>query len=294
MERFRKACFVLVCTAFVAAEVFAAPAKPRVKRRQSSLAQPIFGEVKSEPAPAPAPAAPVIAPREAFANCMENLCLDSAYGERGRCPCSGEIARIEKVLETIEDLQSKADGESAALERLLKGDKEGAKSTGDMMSMLMGEVKSAGKVAAAIKVFRLGESAFEKCSELAPDEPKEEREKWRMVYMNKVDADCALYSTILKERTDGLLSFYLQVKKNREIFDRQELDKVDQLDGGTCYLEYEACAKDECGADFKGCRDELKLRAMLQKCQVVNRGKCESNKMKVISDLLDFIREELR
>ncbi|MDR1476716.1 MAG: hypothetical protein LBI17_01145 [Rickettsiales bacterium] len=294
MERFGKSCVLLVAVACVAAEVFAAPARPKVKRRQAVASPAPVEEAKSEPEPESAPAEPVIPPREAFANCMENMCLDAVYGERGRCKCSGEIARIEKVLATIDDLQSKADDESAALESLLKGEKEEAKSTSDMMASLAGEVKTAGGIAAAVQSFRLGENAFEKCSELAPDAPKEERGKWLKLYMNKVDADCVSYSTILKERTDGLLSFYLQVKKNREIFDRQELDKVDQLDEGTCYLEYEACAKDDCGAGFKGCKEELKLRAMLQKCQAINRGKCESSKMKVIGDLLDFIRKELR
>jgi hypothetical protein len=296
MKGLERICVAFAVAACVAAEVCAAPAKTRARRKVPRNAAVPAAEAPSDAVDAetPPPAPAGIPPREAFANCMENLCLDSVYEEKGRCPCSGEIARIEKVLSGIDELQAKADGENAALESLLNNGGNGGESTSDMVASIMDDVDSSGWNTAAATNFRLGERAFEQCSELAPDAPSEDRKKWLQLYMNKVDADCAAYATLLKERADSLLDFYLQVKKNRETFDRQELDKVDQLDEGLCYLEYEACAKDECGDRFAGCAGDLKMHAMLQKCRTINRGKCESSLMKVLGDLTDFIRSEIK
>jgi hypothetical protein len=123
----------------------------------------------------------------------------------------------------------------------------------------------------------------------------DEKEKWLAYYMGSVDADCMSYSSVLKERADALVRYYLQVKKNRAIYDEQEKSRHDAIDDPTlCYMEYEACAKDECGERFKGCKGALELRAMLQKCQAMNKGKCDSQRMKVLDDLRNFILLELK
>jgi hypothetical protein len=273
----------------------AGAARPRKKRTPppSGLAE-AAAPVEAKPEDKPSEAA--LPPREAFENCMDNMCYDGVYEEKGRCPCSDEISRIEKVLATIDDLQDKADKESAALEDLLEGEKEGNKGGESTFFGSLSELAvEVGKNPTASAAFRLGERSFETCVALAPKASNEEKDKWLKVYMNKVDADCANYAAMLKERADGLVSFYLQVKKNREIYDEQEKNRHDAIDDPTlCYMEYEACALEECGEKFKGCKNSLKLRAMLQKCQAMNKGKCDSQKMVVIDRLRSYILLELK
>jgi hypothetical protein len=276
----------LIVAVLVSIPLVAADSRP--KRRVRSISDPV---VREEEKPAAAPKAPAITPREAFTNCMDNMCYDEVYEEKGRCSCSNDIVRIERVLATIEDMQRKADAESAELEELLGGGEVDA----DFVSSFMAAADGGWTSPFASNNFRLGERAFDTCSDLAPDVPNDEKEKWLKAYMNRVDADCVKYSAILKERTDALVKFYLQVKKNREIFDRQERDLTDQIEDTTlCYMEYEACAVNECGEGFGECRDPLRLRAMLQTCQTMNRGKCDSQRMAVMDRLRTFILRELK
>ena len=269
--------------------VSALGAKPR-RRARTDIAP--AAVVEPKPEAEPEPVAPEIPPREAFTNCMDNMCRDDVYAEKGRCPCSGEIMRIEKVLASIVDMQNKADMEGAELEALLGGE-EGKDSTSDIVAALSGG--GAFGNPAASDSFRLGDRAYEKCGALAPKVSGDEKDKWLRSYMNKVDADCTSYSAVLKERTDSLVRYYLQVKKSRAIYDEQEKSRHDAIDDPTlCYMEYEACAKEECGDRFNGCRGALGLRAMLQKCQALNKGKCDSQRLSVLDKLRDFILLELK
>lgn len=140
----------------------------------------------------------------------------------------------------------------------------------------------------------LYEEAFEKCESLLSSYSNEDKETKITEYNKLVEADCSAYTTVLKEKADSAKNLLVQAKKkNREMYDEQEYKKLNQLDTNACYVEYEACAKTECGTNFAHCKDDTNVQRVLTKCQAVNYGKCEDNKVVVMRDVKKYIEKEL-
>ena len=240
---------------------------------------------------------------DTFEACMDNICKSNMFPDKGRCRCSSQLGRIEKILRDIEEIQNKADEENKIMETLMNVSNTATISdtVGSVYDNINSIEKRAKTIASQVldkktmvrEGLPLYEEGVKQCNSFLTDLAKEDQETLKNEYTKLVETDCASYTTILKEKADTAQNLLVQAQKNREMFDEQEYKKLNQLDTNACYIEYEACAKTECGINFKNCKDEAKQETVLKKCQAVNYGKCEENKNVVLKDLKKFISKEL-
>jgi|GEM_PF-3956039 len=260
-----------------------------------------------ETAPAPYVSAPVPATAPAIGNyiaCMDDICVSPMFPDKARCRCSSQLPRIEKVLRDIEKAQAEADRKSKELEGLMNVANVGA--VNDTIGNLHQNINSIEKTAKSIAANRIDSDtlvaegqplyneAHKQCQpEIAAMEKSDFDAKVKE-YVSLIEKDCGAYTTILKERADAVTSLLIQTQKNLEMFTEQRNKKTNALDLPACRLEYEACIKDECGVNFRNCKEAHRQKAILQKCEDANYGKCEDVKAIIIAGLHDFMKKEIR
>ncbi len=240
--------------------------------------------------------------QDPFFACMDNICkIDD--NEKGRCRCSSQLARIEKVLRDIEEIQNQADQQNKIIETMMNVSNTALVS--DAVGSVYDNINSIEKksktlasrnVDANLLVMEglpLYEEALKQCEGKISALSSSDKKKKIQEYVKLVEADCSSYTTILKEKADNAQNLLVQSQKNQEMFEEQEYQKRNQLDVNACYIEYESCAKTECGVNFQYCKDSAKQEAVLKKCQAVNYGKCEDNKATVLLDVKKYIAKEL-
>lgn len=237
-----------------------------------------------------------------FMSCMDNFCKSSSDDEKGRCRCSANLSRIEKILRDIERIQNEADAQNKNLETLMNVSDTASvdDSIGNVYSNINSIEKKAKNLAAnkldkktlVSEGYPLYKKAYNECKTSLPSSTdiasKKEQE-----YQTMIETDCSAYTTILKEKADTAQNLLVQAQKNQEMFEEQQYKQLNQLDTSSCYVEYESCMKTQCGEDFKFCKETVKLEANLKKCQSINYGKCEENKAVVIKDLRKTIAKAM-
>ncbi len=236
-----------------------------------------------------------LAPLEKFNECMDDICISDDYYEKGRCRCSQQLPRIEKILRDIEDVQNEADKMTKELEALMNVTNNSVinNSIDNVYENINSLEKNAKNLAGnkldektlVMEGFPLYEEAINQCVSDLSDVSEEDIEKIKDEYNASIEGDCGAYTTILKEKADDASNLLIQAQKNREMFDEQDYTSRNQLDTKACYAEYEACMKTECGDNFASCREDAKFEASIKKCEAVNYGKCEDNKATVLVDI---------
>lgn len=238
-----------------------------------------------------------------FETCMDNICKSSSAEDKGRCRCSSQLSRIEKVLRNIEEIQNQADEENKLLETLMNVSNSAliTDTVGSVYNNI-NSIEKKSKTLASQKVdsnllvmegLPLYEEGLKQCNSYVSSLSNNDKEVKIKEYSKLIEGDCASYTTVLKEKADSAKNLLVQAQKNREMFDKQEYGKLNQLDTNACYVEYEACAKTECGINFVNCKDRAKQETVLKKCQAVNYGKCEDNKVTILADVRKYIANEL-
>ena len=238
-----------------------------------------------------------------FDSCMDNFCKLSSAEDKGRCRCSSQLSRIEKTLRDIEKIQNEADEANKLMETLMNV--SNVASVTDTVGSVYDNINSIEKKAKTISAIGvdkatlvmeglpLYEEAYEKCESFLSSYSNDDKETKITEYNKLIEADCSAYTTVLKEKADSAKNLLVQAQKNREMYDEQEYKKLNQLDTNACYVEYEACTKTECGINFAHCKDDANVQRVLKKCQAVNYGKCEDNKVVVMRDIKKYIEKEL-
>ncbi len=236
-----------------------------------------------------------------FETCMDNICKSDMANDKGRCRCSSQLVRIEKIIRDIEKIQNEADEKNKYLETLMNVSNTGLvdDTVGNIYENINSIEKKSKKIASqkldskylVAEGYPLYETALKECKSHLPSD-KGELEKTKQQYDILIEEDCASYTSILKEKADTASNLLIQAQKNQEMFQEQEYKKLNQLDVKSCYVEYEACLKTQCGENFSFCFESSKLSANLKKCEAINYGKCEENKSVVFVDLKKAIAKE--
>lgn len=237
--------------------------------------------------------------KDKFITCMDNICKSSSFEDKGRCRCSSQLTRIEKVLRDIEKIQNEADAQNKNIEALMNV--SDTATVGDSIGSVYDNINSIEKKAknlAAQRVdsktlvmegYQLYKKAYAECKSYLPTEnglsTKKEQE-----YQTMIETDCSAYTSILKEKADSAQNLLVQAQKNQEMFEEQQYKQLNQLDTSSCYVEYENCMKTQCGENYAFCKEKARLEANFKKCQSINYGKCEENKAVVIKDLRKTIK----
>ncbi|MDR0367148.1 MAG: hypothetical protein LBH41_01060 [Rickettsiales bacterium] len=240
----------------------------------------------------------------AYGACMDSYCKSDMFPDKGRCRCSAGLGRIEKVLRDIDDAQNKADAIGRGLESRMNAENVAAidNAMGSISDSIAG-IENRAKTMASARVdprlnvqegAALANAAAEKCAGRLSGFGEDEVEGRQKEYAVAVEKDCGAYTTILKEKADAVQTLLAQAQKNEEMFNAQEYQKRNQLDVETCRVEYESCMKTECGVNFHFCREPHQQDGALNKCSVLNKGKCEDNKAQVMSVVKEYVKKELR
>lgn len=237
-----------------------------------------------------------------FSSCMDNICKSDSAEEKGRCRCSSQLSRIEKILRDIERVQNEADAQNKSLENLMNVSNTTVvdDSVGNIYNNINSIEKKAKTMASdridsktlVAEGYPLYKKAYEECQSYLPQDNTEKNTKEKE-YQTMIESDCSAYTSILKEKADTAQNLLVQAQKNQEMFDEQQQKQLNQLDTSSCYVEYETCMKTQCGEGFKFCQETAKLEAHLKKCESINYGKCEDNKVVVIKDLRKTISKAL-
>lgn len=235
---------------------------------------------------------------ESFTSCMDNICKSEMAPDKGRCRCSAQLTRIEKILRDIEKIQSEADEKNKSLEALMNVSNTAY--VDDSIGSVYDNINSIEKKSKTLASQKLDskylvmeglplyETAIKECKSHLPSNAGD-AEKTKREYQTLVESDCSAYTTVLKEKADSASNLLTQAQKNQEMFEEQEYKKRNQLDSNGCYIEYESCLKTQCGENFTACLENAKLEANLKKCESINYGKCEDNKSIVLLDLRKMV-----
>jgi hypothetical protein len=244
------------------------------------------------------------APASDFAGCMDKVCISGRFEEKGRCRCSSQLVRLNKTLRDIDKVQRQVDKEAKELEILMNAvnSEKVNDAIGNIYSNI-GSVENRAKMLASqsldsdllvMEGLPLYEEGLKQCASwLDKEASSDNRENRKKEYLAMVEKDCAAYTTIVKEKADAASSLLAQTQKNREMFDEQELKKRNLLDPKACYAEYEACVKNECGINFRNCKQRQKAAAAVAVCEALNAGKCEDYKYAVLQDINKLVKSEL-
>ena len=238
-----------------------------------------------------------------FAKCMDTICLSSTAEEKGRCRCSSQLPRIEKVLRDIDKITNEADEKNKNLETIMNVVNTSSvdETVGNVYENI-NTIEKKSKVMASKKTdlktnvmegISLYKEAMKQCKSYLSSKSMEEANAIKKDYDTQIETDCSAYTTVLKDKADNASNLLVQAQKNQEMFEEQEYKKLNQLSTDACYIEYESCMKTQCGENFTGCKNSAKRSANLKKCQAINYGKCEQNKSVVILQLQKFIDKML-
>lgn len=238
-----------------------------------------------------------------FAKCMDTICLSSTAEEKGRCRCSSQLPRIEKVLRDIDKITNEADEKNKNLETIMNVVNTSSvdETVGNVYENI-NTIEKKSKVMASKKTdlktnvmegVSLYKEAMKQCKSYLSSKSVEEANAIKKDYDTQIETDCSAYTTVLKDKADNASNLLVQAQKNQEMFEEQEYKKLNQLSTDACYIEYESCMKTQCGENFTGCKNSAKRSANLKKCQAINYGKCEQNKSVVILQLQKFIDKML-
>jgi hypothetical protein len=280
------------------------PVKARTNKTSGGSRRAVIEEVKveEEEAEESAPPAPPPTPRLTFTECMDGYCKSPMFPDKGRCRCSPNLLRIEKALRDIERQQAEADASAKALEiQMNVGDVLAVEDAIGSAYDNINSIEKSAKVSAALRIDERthvaeGVSLFNEAVRLCGDTmvTADEKTMKPREYQVAVEKDCGSYSTILKEKQDSVANLLIQTQKNQEMFDETENKKRNLLDTDACRVEYQACAKNECGEDWKICREMYQIDNAIKRCEAVNKGKCEDMKALVIRDLRDYMYKEVK
>ena len=239
-----------------------------------------------------------------YALCMDKICkLTTADDEKGRCRCSSQLSRIEKVLRDIDKIRDEADKQNKNVEALMNVSNTAA--VNDAVGTVYANINSIEKKArnisykkvdAATRLMEglpLYNEALKQCDSVLNNAPAGDREGLKSDYKTLIEQDCSAYTSVLKDKADAASNLLVEAQKNMELYEKQEHDKLNQLDTNSCYVEYETCMKTECGEGFTNCLETAKQDASLKKCESINYGKCEDNKSVVILNLKKAIKKGL-
>ena len=239
-----------------------------------------------------------------FGLCMDKLCKSTmADDEKGRCRCSAQLNRIEKVLRDIDKIRDEADAKNKQIETLMNVSNTAAMN--DSLTQVYKNINTVEKKARNLSFKQvdaktrlmeglpLYNEALRQCESTLNSAPADDREGLKSDYMTLIEKDCSAYTSVLKDKADAASNLLIQAQKNEEMYNEQEHKKLNQLDTNACYVEYETCMKTQCGENFTNCLESAKQEANLKKCQAINYGKCEDNKSVVILDLKKAIKKAL-
>jgi len=208
-----------------------------------------------------------------------------------------DLPRIEKALRDIERSQAEADKNQRALDIAMNVEDKLAVTA--MIGATYGNIDGIERTARTSAAIRIDEKtgaaeglalfteAGKRCAS-APDHDTMKVEGYRSL----IDRDCAAYSTVLKERMDSAAGSLIQTQKNQEMFDETERMKRNQLDLAACRTEYQACAKNQCGEAWKECAHTHQINEVINRCEAINKGKCDDSKVLVIRELRKYIEAE--
>ena len=239
---------------------------------------------------------------DSYDKCMDNICMNNMSEEKGRCRCSAQLSRIEKVLRDIDKIQNEADIKNNQLETIMNVS-DTAKvsgSLGNVYQNINSIEKKSKKMAfgtldpkmGVMEGLQLYKKADQQCSiKFASD--KDKLKTFQVDYQTKIEKDCSSYTSVLKDKADDAKNLLVQAQKNQEKFEQQEYKKLNQLDNASCYVEYETCMKTQCGENFSKCVDLTKQDAFIKKCRSINYGKCEANMSVILVDLKKYIAKQL-
>ena len=240
--------------------------------------------------------------KDPYISCMDDICFSSLDEEKGRCRCSPQLARIEKVLRDIRKIQNEADERSKNLEILMNVSDSAnvSENIGNVYSNI-NSIENKSKQMSFAKISKFGvmegiplyKKAVEQCSSFLKDKDEKQKNALEVDYKTKIESDCSAYTSILKDKADSASNLLTQTQKNQEKFDEQEYKKLNQVDVSTCFVEYETCMKTQCGENFVRCKEISKRNAFFKKCQSINYGRCEQNKSIVLRDLRKSIAKAL-
>ena len=229
-----------------------------------------------------------------FAGCMDNICKSNYDDDKGRCRCSSQLIRIEKILRDIDKIQNEADAQNKNLEALMNVNNTAlvSDSVGNVYNNINSIEKKAKNLASkridsktlVAEGLPLYKHAYSECKASLPSN-KSDAAKREQEYQTKIEEDCSAYTSILKEKADTAQNLLVQAQKNQEMYEEQQHKALNQLDVSSCYIEYENCMKSGCGEDFTFCRETAKFESNLKKCESINYGKCEDNKVVVMNKL---------
>jgi len=208
------------------------------------------------------------------------------------------------VLRDIEKAQAEADRKSKELEGLMNVTNTGA--IAEAMGSIRTNIDSIEHTAKTLAANRIDSDtlvlegqplyaeAHKQCQPEIAAMEKSDFEAKVKEYISLIEKDCGAYTTILKERADAVQQLLTSAQKNLETHSMQKHRERNALDLPACRLEYEACIKSECGVNFRNCKQAHQQKAILQKCEDANYGKCEDVKAIIISGLHDFMKKEIR
>ncbi len=238
-----------------------------------------------------------------YTSCMDKICKQDGDDDRGRCRCSTQLGRIEKVLRDIEKIQNKADKQNKEMEALMYvSNTSGLSDAVGNVYNNINTIERKAKTMASEKVdtktlvaegLPLYKKAYSECKAFLPEE-SDKHSKKEQEYNTLIETDCAAYTSILKEKADAAQGLLVQAQKNQEMYQEQQYKQLNQLDTNACFVEYENCLKTECGEEYRFCKEHAKLEANLKKCQSINYGKCEENKAVVLKDLRKAVNKALK
>lgn len=280
------------------------PVRARTNKTSGGSRRAVIAEAEDEAVDAAEKeeAAPPPAQRQTFTECMDGFCKSPLFPDKGRCRCSPNLLRIEKALRDIERQQAEADRSAKALEIAMNvEDVLAVEAVVGSAYDNINSIEKSAKVAAAVRIderthvaegVSLFNEAVKRCA--GAMETPEDKSMKPKEYQVAVEKDCGSYSTVLKEKQDSVANLLIQTQKNQEMFDATEDKKRNLLDTDACRVEYQACAKNECGEDWKVCREMYQIDNAIKRCEAVNKGKCEDMKALVLRDLRDYIYNEIQ
>ena len=222
--------------------------------------------------------------RDVYRACMDDFCLlDETEG--GRCACSDNIERSKKLIQEIQDIQSKADDlytvgvereKLGAKAKLVFGESEAARRSSalsgiDFASWLNGGDIEEGNLGEDVDI---GQSLYDMAAESCATELEKCGIKASMeekLYSRLIVADCKSFEAYLSGQKlnadSNKRTAEAAVRKAR----LEMLGTTNKYNRGECLLVYRSCIADKggCGVNFENCLDADLLARRANACEDV-------------------------
>lgn len=222
--------------------------------------------------------------------CMDSVCIYSKFPEKGRCRCSDEIASsldLELKLFDIENEIEKRNRVSVIT--------SGA--TFEDISVISSKLQSLYENMSAIdteKLYMTRMAVMSEGQEVLDDALQKCDIKMNsqdfIDYKKQIDDDCSVYLRTLRDRVEMATSTLSVAVKNQRQAEKNNFMKNNLLSEDECYLEYEACLKEQCGKGFSSCLRPIEKDGAVIKCKAIMKNKCEAYEDGVIKKLRDLMR----